>query len=1355
MAARGKVPAIGSAQWILNERHQANDLVTQEVEDFGFSVRNELEWLNEHMGDIFAKEGVNVMEVFKTPGKLRGKTPRTARKQKAAEPRKPLTPIRASNTQNRPSPALQSLQKSIQKSAQKSKLHIAQDAENIVQSPVLPRVLFVKPQPKSKGKAKQTAEVVAPAVPTEDEVVVDPVDPIETFPQPPQWGYASSTQETAPHTQMTDVFTQENTQSTQATQFSQSTQESKDDERRDTGDSFVSAKEAFDSQRPSNRDLRDQNDIDMVDAAQEKSGQEESAGTVIHHPIALQPVEIASDNDALDVSEAGTVVHHDVHEESQHAVSPIRVDFQDGSENNGTVIHHAAASNVKHDSAVNSFEDDFNQSLKKPNEMPRVASEQYSLSPKTAEALDTVIHHEDVNDPMDLDDVRSPSDGSSPVKPLVRKSSLTFASLPAREPLAKKSVGNRISRTSHVEQATARGSQFGRFTGGKSLGGIQHTAAANVQQDDEMDVDEDRPILQREESETTKMHNKTSTQRLHERINMLKQMNEPAPKIGQQANASQLAHPIYPQLATDTESKAKANTATEQRVSAKETQGAPTQAMDDDDEDWIAPIKPSAPVIDASRPVLTKTFSADDREELDRMQNRSSPMRPVQFGQHAKSASTTNIPSPTRLATAAEIRTAMAASISNPDLSAVLESTTPVGSPSNRRYMDGPLSASKAKFYSALRAAKEKIIGSSAASAQVKLDALPESPKRPALRSQHDADDVFTSPKRNEKVGTSLFSQFRSPSKESVKSMKSSKTAAGPSSPIRKTRSSTEREKQRERDAREQKKHDEKLDKMREREQQKAAAHFQKEKAIAATKAPSSPTRKAAPALEEERVNSADEMPPPPPPKSLLPTGTGQKLREPRRVVKTQSKDTLPKAKPQVIRVNLANNRFGQNNGNMAPPPPKQSDVTPKSSNESIRPASTQPPATRTNRALTAAANKKREEERKAQERKQRAKANEAAAAAAAKEREEKAKAERERQNKARLEKQRKDEEERKARAAALKQAQEAKQKAEAQPTAKHGLSLYPMTKAPASRPRADLGASRAPTQMQTVQESNRGIVIPPVNPAKPPKRIFQPEEDEPIQRSTLQRAGAAYQQVEGKRRRTLEEDDEPEPIRKGPTRPSVKAPPIRQSNMRKDAQQNKYQTAGYVPVAQMQQSTSMLKAATAHAQNAHNAHMQYANGKIPFAESSNAAANAYKTPARPGSQMGPPPKSAARSSPHYPNGENISLPEIMTDSEDEDSDNEFNPPSWANSPALRDLLSQQQLMDPEKIFGPIAPLHMEQVFPNKERHKRFRDRTSSAYWANDQLTEEDKKKDKEARERLAQVGAWQYHPSPGPAGKS
>lgn len=56
-AARSRVPPIGSAHWVLDERKQADDLVSQEVEDFGFSVRNELEWLNEHMAEIFAQNG--------------------------------------------------------------------------------------------------------------------------------------------------------------------------------------------------------------------------------------------------------------------------------------------------------------------------------------------------------------------------------------------------------------------------------------------------------------------------------------------------------------------------------------------------------------------------------------------------------------------------------------------------------------------------------------------------------------------------------------------------------------------------------------------------------------------------------------------------------------------------------------------------------------------------------------------------------------------------------------------------------------------------------------------------------------------------------------------------------------------------------------------------------------------------------------------------------------------------------------------------------------------------------------------------------------------------------------------------
>jgi hypothetical protein len=59
-ASRKKAPTIGSAQWTLDERQQSNDLIMQELEDFSFSVRNELEWLNEHMNEIFAHNGQQV-----------------------------------------------------------------------------------------------------------------------------------------------------------------------------------------------------------------------------------------------------------------------------------------------------------------------------------------------------------------------------------------------------------------------------------------------------------------------------------------------------------------------------------------------------------------------------------------------------------------------------------------------------------------------------------------------------------------------------------------------------------------------------------------------------------------------------------------------------------------------------------------------------------------------------------------------------------------------------------------------------------------------------------------------------------------------------------------------------------------------------------------------------------------------------------------------------------------------------------------------------------------------------------------------------------------------------------------------
>lgn len=759
---------------------------------------------------------------------------------------------------------------------------------------------------------------------------------------------------------------------------------------------------------------------------------------------------------------------------------------------------------------------------------------------------------------------------------------------------------------------------MGRFTGGKSLGGSQIAYPVEAHDDEqEEDADMDRPDLHREESETTKIHNKTSTQRLFERINMLKQQNEAPKRVSQNILSSQSSQPQSFHSAQPKEEVLHQQAPQPSYPNLPAAETAKDDDDDDDDDDWISPVLMAAPAPKVSRPAFNKSHTVDVR---------SSPPKPM----------------PLKLV-----------SVSNPDLSLAVESTTPVGSPTGKKYMDGPLSASKSKLYSAFRAAKEKLIGSSATSAQAKLDVLNESPmqpKQPTSSAHASSDDVFSSPKRAEKPAASVFSHFRSPSKESNKSTKSTKIATMSSSPTksdnRRTRSSTEREKQKEREIREkdardfkQQRAEDRLRDMREKEQSKAAAQHQKARTLGAktptgmisqsslrqpaittttNKTPVSTLSQQQPisrpgiprsntaSSRELDIDSADEMPPPPPPKSLLPTTkpTRAAIREPRKLTKPVSKDTLAKAKaPQKIMVNLKSSTYGQ-----APPPaprpaPTSSKPLPAAPNAMAKPSAPAP------RQVPAAPRP--------------------ASAMSGK-------------------------------AAASSKTTQAFNKSTGPRVARPQPPVVEKPKAPAPQPRADLNAARPASQMRTVQDANR-IVVPPVNPAKPAKRPFPGENEDP----TLHRPAK---------------------------RPS--------------------QQAKYNPVTP--------------------AHAQFAKGKIPFAETAH-----------------PPQPQIPQI--QYPNGDDIKLPEIMTDSEDEDSDNEFEQPSWVNTPNLREMLSNQQLMDPETIFGPIAPLEMEKVFPNKERHKRFRERTSSAFWANDEVTAEEKRKEREARERLVREGAWTYNPSPRP----
>lgn len=55
-------PPVGAAAWCADERSSAVEIAQSEVEEFAYSARNEVEWLNEHMADIFSENHMYVSD---------------------------------------------------------------------------------------------------------------------------------------------------------------------------------------------------------------------------------------------------------------------------------------------------------------------------------------------------------------------------------------------------------------------------------------------------------------------------------------------------------------------------------------------------------------------------------------------------------------------------------------------------------------------------------------------------------------------------------------------------------------------------------------------------------------------------------------------------------------------------------------------------------------------------------------------------------------------------------------------------------------------------------------------------------------------------------------------------------------------------------------------------------------------------------------------------------------------------------------------------------------------------------------------------------------------------------------------
>ena len=57
---------VGSAAWTAEERDSALSIAQSEIEEFSFSARNEIDWLNEHMAEIFSENQMCVPSLSRT-----------------------------------------------------------------------------------------------------------------------------------------------------------------------------------------------------------------------------------------------------------------------------------------------------------------------------------------------------------------------------------------------------------------------------------------------------------------------------------------------------------------------------------------------------------------------------------------------------------------------------------------------------------------------------------------------------------------------------------------------------------------------------------------------------------------------------------------------------------------------------------------------------------------------------------------------------------------------------------------------------------------------------------------------------------------------------------------------------------------------------------------------------------------------------------------------------------------------------------------------------------------------------------------------------------------------------------------
>jgi hypothetical protein len=739
-----------------------------------------------------------------------------------------------------------------------------------------------------------------------------------------------------------------------------------------------------------------------------------------------------------------------------------------------------------------------------------------------------------------FDDIGSPSDGSTPQRRFpMRKSSLNFASLPAREPLK----GSRRSRTSHIDLSklnnTGRPSLLGKHSGGHRV--TQAAVEDEVADAGTKDVDDKKECEETMDvDQVSKLHNQKSTQTLHERISMLGKLQPSRPKKSIAAMAGPSSGQVpYPELPA-------AKPETKLEPSAQRERATSTQKSDEMEvDDWIRPL--SSP----QRLDLTRSKTTDVMEKL--FDVSQSPSKPV--GTNAMGQQSTEPERPKSsysiLSSPRPLGHHKTASVSN---IASETSTTPTGSP---RRFDGPLSASKMRLQSIMKSAKG-LFTSTGGSTRIESS----SPEQPRLRSQQQAS---TTAETKDNQPEPQPRQISSPSRQEG----------------RRTRSSTEREekrRQKERDDRQREEEEEiRQEKAREKEKQRAMQikAIQDKSSVEPEERPGSATQRPMPSQrqqsrEPESAHDGSRF------------GLPQPKQNDRRIKPpTREPAQKPNPRPVSIRVGstlsrpmpVASSMTSSSQESVAPPvapapASKATSLKKKGSNQSLHTASSASSFKSSVSSQTQAQRKKREQEEREVRRKEESRKEEQKREAERKrayqnqqEEEARRQAEAERE---RAERERSAQEDPK-KSAHMRAIERRRQENNARKHVRQGSvqagsevsfmiiivgknlfangSQAPMLQhektASQSSQRNDLGATRPASRLGY----GRPINPPAPNPAKPPKRNM---DEEAGYRSAVTNPSNVQPSGEAKRRKT---EDEHNPMQ--PLRPTM-APPIRQSSIRK-----------------------------------------------------------------------------------------------------------------------------------------------------------------------------------------------------------